>query len=208
MSTWQVRPEGTLTPIPVESAADVLAGLRDGVWRPTDDVKGPADPDWTTIESHPAFEEAAGELEPPPAADADETHLDMNPLIDVCLVLLIFFILTITYESLERAISVPHENPEKGASAQKLSYQDIKDRVFRVSAWMDDQNNQVIKLESDVVKLEDLEAKMKQVIDRTGRREMLLDIDGNVPWGVQAAILDAAAGNKVHEILYHPRKRK
>ena len=45
----------------------------------------------------------------------------MNPLIDVCLVLLIFFILTITYASLERAIDVPQLNPDqKGPSQGRL----------------------------------------------------------------------------------------
>ena len=44
---------------------------------------------------------------PPPGEAPDETRLDMNPLIDVALVLLIFFILTTTYESLRRAIDLP-----------------------------------------------------------------------------------------------------
>ena len=135
MSHWLVRPEGTETPIALASAGDVLAGLRDGIWRPTDDVKGPTDTAWTTIESHHAFEEAAEELEPK-VEEADDSHLDMNPLIDVCLVLLIFFILTITYASLERAINVPETTPE-GATTKPIDYKDIKDQVFRVTAKMD-----------------------------------------------------------------------
>ena len=204
MSMWQVRPEGTETPINLASAADVLAGLRDGIWRPTDDVKGPTDPAWTTIEAHPSFEEAAVELEPLPP-ESDDSHLDMNPLIDVCLVLLIFFILTITYASLERAIDVPETTPE-GATAKPIDYKDIKDQVFRVTAKMDGENL-VLLIEKEAVKLDELEDKMKRIIDKSGRRQMLLDIDGNVPWGTQTAILDAAKGNGVHTILYHPRKR-
>jgi biopolymer transport protein ExbD len=208
MSTWQVRPEGSPDAVRLASAGDVLAGLRDGVWLPTDEVKGPTDTAWTAIENHPAFEEAAAEMEPPQPEAADDTHLDMNPLIDVCLVLLIFFILTITVASLERAIDVPYDQPDKqGTSAKKLEYKDIKDRVFRVTLRMDGEKP-VVKLENDVVTIEDIEDKMKQLIDRTGRREMLLDIDGNVPWGVQAAVLDAAKGNKVHNILYRPKPRK
>ncbi|MDB5309540.1 MAG: Biopolymer transport protein ExbD/TolR [Gemmataceae bacterium] len=208
MSTWQVRAEGSPTAVVVPSATDILSGLRDGIWLPTDEVKGPTDAAWTAIEAHPAFEEAAAELELPPPEPPDETHLDMNPLIDVCLVLLIFFILTITYASLERAIDVPQDTPEeKGSSTTKVEYKDIKDRVFRVTARMDGEQP-VIKLEADVVKVEELEDKMKQVIDRTGRSEMLLDIDGNVPWGIQTAIMDAAKGNKVHNILCRPKPRK
>jgi biopolymer transport protein ExbD len=207
MSTWQVRAEGSPTAVVVPSAGEVLAGLRDGNWLPTDEVKGPTDADWTAIEAHPAFEEAAAELEPAPLEPADETHLDMNPLIDVCLVLLIFFILTITYASLERAIDVPQDTPEEKGGAQKVQYKDIKDRVFRVTARMDG-DQPVIKLENDVVKADEIEAKMKQLMAATGRTEMLLDVDGTVPWGVLTSILDAAKGNGVHNILRRPKPRK
>jgi biopolymer transport protein ExbD len=202
---WLVRPEGTDTPIALASSADVLAGLRDGIWRPTDDVKGPDDAGWTTIESHPAFHEAAEELEPLPP-EHDDTHLDMNPLIDVCLVLLIFFILTITYASLERAIDVPESTPE-GATTKPINVNDIKGQVFRVTAKMDGETP-VILVEKEAVKLDDLADKIKHIIEKSGRHEMLLDIDGNVPWGVQTAILDAAKGNNVRRILYHPRSRR
>src|SRR4029079_11271761 len=131
------------------------------VWKPTDDVKGPADAGWTTLETHPAFQEAAEDLESLPPEEADETHLDMNPLIDVCLVLLIFFILTISYASLERAIDVPEDTPEKGASAKKLEYKDIKDRVFRVTARMDGETP-VLMVEKEPAKLDEIESKMKR----------------------------------------------
>ena len=205
MSVWQVRPEGTETPINLASSSDVLGGLREGIWRPTDDVKGPNDAAWTTIEAHPLFEEAAIELQPP-VPEADDSHLDMNPLIDVCLVLLIFFILTITYASLERAIEVP-ETTAEGATTKPIQFDDIKNQVFRVTAKMDG-DTPVLLIDKEPVKLDDLEDRMKRIIDKTGRRQMLLDIDGNVPWGIQTAILDAAKGNGVHKILYHPRSKR
>src|SRR5436305_1309119 len=113
MSNWQVRQEGTTTPTVVPTANDVLGGLRDGVWLGSDEVLGPGEGRWVAIETHPAFEEAAAELEAPLKVEEDETTLDMNPLIDVCLVLLIFFILTITYETLKRAIDLPQSEDEK-----------------------------------------------------------------------------------------------
>jgi biopolymer transport protein ExbD len=202
---WQVRPEGSETPIALASAADVMTALREGIVRPTDDVKGPDDSVWTSIESHHDFEEAAEELAPLPP-EADDSHLDMNPLIDVCLVLLIFFILTITVASLERAIDVPETSPE-GATTQKLEFKDIKDKIFRVTAKMD-YDKLVILVEKEPVKIDEIEDKLKSIIDKTGRKEMLLDIDDNVPWGTQTAILDAAKGLGVHRIMYHPRKSK
>ncbi len=204
MSAWLVRQEGSPSAVSVSSEGEVLAGLRNGNWLPTDEVKGPADVEWQSIESHPTFAEAAAEIEPPRSEPKDETHLDMNPLIDVCLVLLIFFILTITYASLERAIDVPPLNPDQKGPSQ-VEWKDIKDQVFLVSAKMDG-DKPVVRVASKEVPLDQIQAEMKRVIDTTGRKEMVLDHDKDVPWGIITAILDAAKGNGVRNILNNRRR--
>jgi biopolymer transport protein ExbD len=199
MSAWLVRQEGSPTAISVPSAAEVLIGLRDGNWHPTDEVKGPTDTTWQSIETHPTFAEVAADIEEPKPEAADETTLDMNPLIDVCLVLLIFFILTITYASLERAIDIPEDNPDqKGPTT--VQFKDIKDKVFVVSAKMDGEKV-VVRIEKEETPVDQIAGKMKQIINSTGRKEMVLDIDKDVPWGIETAILDAAKGNGVHNIM-------
>lgn len=205
--SWQVRREGSPTAYTLPSAEAVLDGLREGIWLPYDEVKGPDDADWVPLDAHHAFEDTAEELAAPMPEAHDDTHLDMNPLIDVCLVLLIFFILTISYASLERAISVPEDKPDEEAkTTQKVELSEIKDRVFRVSGTMDG-DRPVIKVEGEPVPIEQLDAKIRSVIDGTGKKEMLLDLDPVIPWGVQTAILDSAKGNGVHEVLLAPRKR-
>ena len=206
MSTWLVRREGSPTAYTLPSAEAVLDGLRDGIWLPSDEVKGPDDPDWVPIDAHHAFEDTAEELAAPLPEAHDDTHLDMNPLIDVCLVLLIFFILTISYASLERAITIPEDKPEEEGTVAKVDIKDIQDRIFRVSGAMDG-DRPVIKVDNEEVPLDQLQRKIRTIIDTTGRKEMLLDLDGNVPWGVQTAILDAAKGNNVHEILLKAKKK-
>lgn len=208
--SWHVRKEGSpsATAAAVPTAEEVAHGLRDGVWLPTDEVRGPGEKAWTQLELHPVFAEAAAEQEGHGPAEADETHLDMNPLIDVCLVLLIFFILTISYESLERSISIPETAPEdKGAAVPKVNLKDIRDRVFIVSAAMDGEKV-AVKLEKEAVPIEQLQGRMKDVMNKTGRSEMLFDLDTDVPWGVQTTILDAAKGNGVHNVLLRPRQVK
>jgi biopolymer transport protein ExbD len=204
---WQVRQEGSPTAVAVASAEEVAAGLRDGVWLPTDEVSGPGETAWTPIEAHPVFAEAAAEQEDAGHAEADETHLDMNPLIDVCLVLLIFFILTISYESLERSIAIPETAPDEKAGPAKVNLKDIRDRVFILSAAMDG-DKVAVRLEKEPVPLDQLQTKMKNLMTSTGRSEMLFDLDTNVPWGVQTAILDAAKGNGVHNVLLRPRPKR
>lgn len=204
MSAWFVRQEGSPTAVSVPSESEVLAGLRDGNWLPTDEVRGPDDVEWRTIEAHPTFSEAAAEIEPVKPEGKDETHLDMNPLIDVCLVLLIFFILTITYASLERAIDVPQLNPDQKGPSQ-VEYKDIKDQVFLVTAKMDG-DKAIVRVAQKETPLDQLAAEMKKVIESTGRKEMVLDAEKDVPWGVITAILDAAKGNGVRNILNNRRR--
>jgi len=205
MSAWLIRQQGSPAAVSVPTAGSVAEGLRDGNWLPTDEVRGPTDTKWLSIESHPVFAEIAEEVEPqrPPAASDD--HLDMNPLIDVCLVLLIFFILTITYASLERAIDVPPVTPDDKGPSQKVQLKDIRDRVFVVTANMDGEKV-VVKIEKKEVPQDQILNEMKSVINATGRKEMVLDVDKDVPWGVVTAILDAAKGNGVHNIIKNRRK--
>lgn len=206
MTAWLVRQEGSPDAVGVPSAAAVLQGLRDGNWLPTDEVKGPGEADWRPIEAHPTFAAAAEELEPPAPERVEDVHLDMNPLIDVCLVLLIFFILTITYASIERAIAVPPQEPSEKGPAEKLHIKDVRDRVFVVTAKMDGEKP-VVRIEKKEVQIDQLVDEMKRVINTTGRKEMVLDIDKEVPWGVMTAILDAAKGNGVTEIIRNNKRR-
>jgi biopolymer transport protein ExbD len=193
---------------------DVLTALRDGHFVPADEVKGPVDADWQPFDTHPTFAEAALDLEPPPAEAKDETQLDMNPLIDVCLVLLIFFILTITYATLERALDVPDDNAEDKASPKiQINDPNVKDRIFIVTAKMDGERA-IIKLGTRMGEKSDLKevapdrlfTDMEALINSTGRRDMVLDIEKDVPWGVETSILDAAKGNKIHNIINNKRR--
>src|SRR6478672_4788828 len=136
MSSWHVRHEGSPKAVEVPSAARVLEGLRDGDWTAEDEVRGPGDRNWRAIHDHPVFTEVVSELEDEEPMVPDETHLDMNPLIDVALVLLIFFILTATVSSLQRSIELPPEPPEGEAKAA-VKKEDLKDRAFKVKMRME-----------------------------------------------------------------------
>jgi len=205
MSVWRVRFEGSPTVVEVPSANRVAEGLRDGDWEPTDEVRGPGDAGWTPIADHPQFADVAAELEVQGGEHPDETRLDMNPLIDVALVLLIFFILTTTYASLRRVIEVPAAQDREGKTASVPNPAEIENRTFHVTCWMED-GKPVIKIEDRIVDRKDLEKEVKEFVRTTGRREMLLEVDGRVPWGVEASIHDAAKAADLHQIWRKPKK--
>src|SRR5262249_44882963 len=114
MNAWKFRHEGS----PVSSADlpfdQVVQGLIDAKIHVEDEVKGPNDTGWMKFEDHPAFAELVTELEPEEEPHhEEETNLDMNPMIDVALVLLVFFILTTTYASLQKILEAADVDPTK-----------------------------------------------------------------------------------------------
>ena len=131
----------------------------------------------------------------------------MNPLIDVSLVLLIFFILTTTYSSLRRTIELPDAPTDKSKTPKPVvKKDDLKDKIFKVTVTMEEDEVK-IKIEEQIVKVDDLEKEFKEVIARTGRREIYLNIDPDTPWGIETKIYDAARGADIRQI-YWPRNRK
>src|SRR5262249_24545382 len=54
---WKVRHEGSPQSIDVEMP-QILEGIEDGRWEPTDEVQGPGETKWVAIENHPQFASA------------------------------------------------------------------------------------------------------------------------------------------------------
>jgi biopolymer transport protein ExbD len=204
-ATWSVRHEGSPRSVEGLTLAEIIVGLRDGLWEPIDEVMGPGEHQWVAIEAHPQLEAVAAEIEPPPpAAHPDETRLDMNALIDVCLVLLIFFILTAriiekrNYLPLGLAQPVQNENPK---AVRKVTARQVKEDMIYVKGDLDPTTKQprlVVELHKPV-SLDQFREVLKEEVDRTKKHEMLLDIS-QVSWGVAVKIQDAAKAVGVNQI--------
>ncbi len=203
---WHVRAEGAPHSIELPSAQRVLEGLRDGDWEMTDEVRGPGEARWQAIEAHPQFAEAVGDLEQPERVVTDDSKLDFNPLIDVSLVLLIFFILTATYSSLRRAIELPPgPSDDKGAKQQVIKQEDVKDRSFLFRLWLED-GKALFKLEDKALLRDEVERAIAEHVRVTGRKELLLDIGRGVEWGEITHVLDAAKAADIHQINWLSKK--
>jgi biopolymer transport protein ExbD len=204
MNLWSVRHTGSDESVDGLTADDVLDGVREDIWDPSDEVMGPDDPEWVPLEQHPVFAQAMADYEPPPPKHPeDETRLDMNPLIDVALVLLIFFMLTTTYEELRKEFEPPA--PETKKEGQTTTSDELKKIAVRVSARME--NDAVVyRVETEVVAETDLEAKFKEYKDAQ-HDKLAMDVDPAVPWKAVIAIQDAAAGAKFQEIIRVRRER-
>jgi biopolymer transport protein ExbD len=210
--TWKVRHEGSPRAVEGLTLAQVEQGLLDGHWEPTDEVMGPEDQRWVAIESHPQLEETALELEPPPPKTYDdETRLDMTPLIDVCLVLLVFFILTTSYAALQRMIEAANLSAEKPSGVPKVTTEQVKELMVKVEVRMErrDEGGQqkdvpVIKVEGNRVEKDQLRTELTRVAKAARKTQLLVDASPRVPHEVIIAIQDAAAGagiDRVHSLV-------
>ncbi len=200
--TWRIRHEGSPRALEGLSLAQVAEGLQDGLWEATDEVMGPQDQQWTAIESHPQLADLALDLEPPPKHHEDETRLDMNPLIDVALVLLIFFILTTTYAALQKYLDMPSTDPtDAKGQLRVVSAEQVKEIMIKVQAWQKD-GKTVIRVEDEVVDQGNLLATLARYASTQKKNELLLDANDDVDWGTVVSIQDAAKGAGFQRVIF------
>ncbi len=201
--TWSVRHEGSPRAVKDLTLAQVITGLRDGVWAPTDEVVGPGDKKWVAIEAHPQLQAVAEEIEPPPPrVHPDETRLDMNALIDVCLVLLIFFILTTTYTALAKVVPVPVTTDSQEGQIRVVKKGQVENYMIKVVAREGADKKPVIAVETDPpVGLDEFPAELQKWVRLTKRHEMLLDVSG-LTWGQTIKIQDVAKAAGINKINY------
>jgi biopolymer transport protein ExbD len=170
-------------------------------------VMGPDDGSWVAIEQHPQLEEVAAELEPPPRREIDEARLDFNPLIDVALVLLIFFIITASYAALQQVLDMPGATASAATGVLKVSKEKVDQTTIKVEVRMRD-GKPVYRVEDQEVDADALMETLQAFADRSNKTEVLLDARG-VDWGSVVAVQDAAAGtgrlgkriSKVHYLV-------
>jgi biopolymer transport protein ExbD len=207
MNVWKVRHEGSPVTSPDLTFDQVMQGLLDARFHPEDEVKGPADRDWQKLEDHPAFAEAAADIEPPPEKHYDdESHIDMNALIDVSLVLLIFFVLTTSYASLQKIIEAAGAASSSRRGYKVIREGDVQETMVRVKATQSGDDTTIF-VEDRKVELEDLVTVLREARRSGNRVSLLLEHDAKVPHGVIVTIQDDAkrAGmEKVHLLVPGP----
>jgi len=198
---YSVRHQGSPRAVNDLTVAEVIEGLQEGQWDPTDEVKGPTDHEWAAIENHPQFEEIAADLEPPVGThEVDETRLDMNPVIDVALVLLVFFMLTASYAAIQRVLIMP-----SGArkASERLAYtpQKVDELLIKVTARPGEGGQTIYKVESQEVDEKFLKTVIENYVKQTGKTQLVIDAKG-VEWVAVVAIQDAAQGAGIQRALY------
>ena len=150
---WQLRHEGSPQVIKDLTMQQIVGGLRDGLWETSDEVLGPLEKDWRRIEAHPRLAEIAEELlAPPPVRHEEPSSIDMNALIDVCLVLLIFYMITAAYAALvQKSVPLPMTRADsKGIRVVRVD--EVKSKMIIVQAYHDKEGKPVVLVQNQRVK--------------------------------------------------------
>ncbi|MEZ6140284.1 MAG: biopolymer transporter ExbD [Zavarzinella sp.] len=201
---WTIIPAGTTRQIRGLTFNAVLNGVREEQFDSADLIFRNGETP-VSIDTHPEFEEAILDLQPVPRRpEDDETRLDMNPLIDVALVLLIFFMLTTVYEQIRKEFNPP-PGQSTDAQGRKTTENKLKEFTIRVSITVED-GKPVFRIENDAVPQEKLLETLIALKQKTGNRQLALEVQPDVPWKAVVAINDAAAGAEFTEIIRVVRK--
>lgn len=198
--SWKIRHQGSPRSIDNLQLPQVVEGLQDGLWEPTDEIMGPQDRQWVPIESHPQLAETVLEMElPMGSSENDETRLDMNPLIDVSLVLLVFFILTTSYAAIQKVLDMPNLTAKDvDKNIVKVTQARVKEFTIRVEARQEN-GQPVIRVEGKPVDEKDLVTALGQYVHSTHKTEVLIDLGKDVPYGTLITIQDAAKGAGIQQ---------
>jgi biopolymer transport protein ExbD len=203
--SWNIRHEGSPRMIEGLTLPQVVEGLQDGLWEPTDEVMGPQERQWVAIENHPQLAELAADMEPPlPKVHDDETRLDMNPLIDVALVLLIFFILTTSYAALQKVLKMPDTTSNNPNAPLRLTKERIHELLITVKARKEN-GVPVFYIEDKKVEPKSILTELSQYVSQQHKTQMLIDAQ-DVDWGTVILLQDAAKAAGI-EKAYFLRKR-
>ena len=199
--SWLIRHEGSTRSVPVATVEEIHQGLADGLWTPEDEVQAPGETTWTALSSHPATEDAAAEVEPPePTHYEDESNLDMTALIDVCLVLLIFFMMLVGYTAMQKRIESARAGKADAGNVREVAQPEAEQSMVWLKITFEDGKSVYVAETTDngqrtTTKLDpaDLKTGLGRLI-KAGRSTLLLDHQDNVPHGDVVKAQDAGTG--------------
>jgi len=204
---WRLRHEGSPQPVPQPLTSEqIVEGLKDGVYATSDEVRGPKDAKWIPIESHPHFSEVSEiirAIEEEAGHEVEDNNIDMNPLIDVCLVLLVFFILATTMSVMEKMMKLPDNVPQDSkprtvteTQAKQYIVLKIEKKGTATNFNVNSYDVQGYDAEAEGKLLRELERLVKE-----GKTTMILDIAPNVEFNAYTYAYDLATQARVGKVL-------
>lgn len=195
MSRWNLRNFDSDSKSILLESIEIQDLIVSGLISINDEIRKEGETSWKTFEDYPEFDDTFS-VKSSIKHDEDE-NIDMNALIDVCLVLLVFFILLTSYAKLVQHLEAAKTNPDSKIPLITTTQADQKTKVVIKT----EAGKTLFYINEQVVESENLTTALKASARKLKSKDLILFYSDDVPYQAVISIQDAARAADFQQIL-------
>lgn len=195
MSRWDLRNHDSDSKSILLESIEIQNLIVSGLISINDEIRKEGETTWKTFLDYPEFDDTFS-VKSSIKHDEDE-NIDMNALIDVCLVLLVFFILLTSYAKLVQHLEAAKTNPDSKIPSITTTQADQKTKVVIKT----EAGKTLFYINEQVVESENLTTALKASARKLKSKDLILFYSDDVPYQAVISIQDAARAADFQQIL-------
>ena len=195
MSRWDLRNHDSDSKSILFESIEIQDLIVSGLISINDEIRKEGETTWKTFLDYPEFD-GTFSVKSSIKHDEDE-NIDMNALIDVCLVLLVFFILLTSYAKLVQHLEAAKTNPDSKIPSITTTQADQKTKVVIKT----EAGKTLFYINEQVVESENLTTALKASARKLKSKDLILFYSDDVPYQAVISIQDAARAADFQQIL-------
>ena len=195
MSRWDLRNHDSDSKSILLESIEIQNLIVSGLISINDEIRKEGETAWKTLLDYTEFDDAFS-VKSSIKHDEDE-NIDMNALIDVCLVLLVFFILLTSYAKLVQHLEAAKTNPDSKIPSITTTQADQKTKVVIKT----EAGKTLFYINEQVVESENLTTALKASARKLKSKDLILFYSDDVPYQAVISIQDAARAADFQQIL-------
>ena len=195
MSRWDLRKHDSDSKSILLESIEIQNLIVSGLISINDEIRKEGETTWKTFLDYPEFDDTFS-VKSSIKHDEDE-NIDMNALIDVCLVLLVFFILLTSYAKLVQHLEAAKTNPDSKIPSITTTQADQKTKVVIKT----EAGKTLFYINEQVVESENLTTALKASARKLKSKDLILFYSDDVPYQAVISIQDAARAADFQQIL-------
>lgn len=195
MSLWNLKHHVTDSKSNLLESIEIKDLIASGLISIEDEIRKEGENAWKTLLDYPEFQEVFSSKST--TKHEDDDNIDMNALIDVCLVLLVFFILLTSYAKLVQHLESAKTNPDSKIPSISTSQADQKTKVVIKT----EAGKTFFYINEQVVESDNLTSALKASARKLKNKDLILYYSDDVPYQAVISIQDAARASDFQQIL-------
>ena len=195
MSLWDLKSHGTDSKPNLLESIEIQDLIVNGLISIHDEIRKHGEVVWKTLQDYPEFDVTFASKST--IKQEDDDNIDMNALIDVCLVLLVFFILLTSYAKLVQHLEAAKTNQDSKIPAISTSQADQKTKAVIKKEG----EKTIFYINEQPVENENLTSALKASARKLKSKDLILYYSDDVPYQAVISIQDAARAADFQQIL-------